>query len=59
MEKRQLGQAGMPVTALGYGVMELRHLENVAAATRSRLSDEVYTEAKRRLDAVGVFAGEV
>jgi hypothetical protein len=49
----------MPVTALGYGVMELRHLENVAAATRSRLSDEVYTEAKRRLDAVGVFAGEV
>jgi aryl-alcohol dehydrogenase-like predicted oxidoreductase len=33
--------------------------ENVAAATRGKLSDEVYAEAKRRLEAVGVVADEL
>jgi aryl-alcohol dehydrogenase-like predicted oxidoreductase len=33
MEKRKLGNTGLGVTALGYGAMELRHLEQ-AGATR-------------------------
>lgn len=32
MEKRQLGQTGLHVTALGYGAMELRNMEEQASA---------------------------
>jgi aryl-alcohol dehydrogenase-like predicted oxidoreductase len=39
------------------GTGNLQHLaENVAAARRGKLADETYTEAKRRLDAVGIVA---
>jgi aryl-alcohol dehydrogenase-like predicted oxidoreductase len=34
MEKRNLGNTGMPVTVLGYGAMELRHVEGRAEAER-------------------------
>ena len=34
MEKRNLGNTGMPVTVLGYGAMEVRHVESRAEAER-------------------------
>jgi aryl-alcohol dehydrogenase-like predicted oxidoreductase len=45
------------VATMIVGTGNLEHLaENVAAARKGKLADETYTEAKRRLDAVGVVA---
>lgn len=47
-----LSHPGLSTTIVGTSRRE-HLLENVAAALRGRLSDDVYTEAKRRLDAAG------
>jgi aryl-alcohol dehydrogenase-like predicted oxidoreductase len=42
------------------GTKNADHLtENIQAATRGQLPDDVYAEARRRLDAVGIVADEV
>jgi hypothetical protein len=42
------------------GTSSEKHLlSNIKAAERGKLSDETYSEAKRRLDAIGVRAEEI
>lgn len=48
------------VSTMIVGTSNPDHLaENVAAAARGKLADEVYAEAKRRLDVAGVVADEL
>jgi len=48
------------IGAMIVGTSNPDHLaENVAAAGKGKLSDEVYAEAKRRLDAVGLTVGKL
>ena len=48
------------VSTMIVGTGNLEHLaENVAAAARGTLADEIYAEAKRRLDAVGIVADQM
>jgi hypothetical protein len=57
------GGPGDGMYPAGYGFEDMQEFaalaENVAAMTRGGLTDEVYVEAKRRLDAAGVVADEL